>query len=412
MDISYRILDYEQVEAELSRLENNLNSKIPVMRQDDFKSTRFGYPVEHFTIGNGDKHIVVVGNTHGSEIISCDFVMRLMESVSEKKNGFENFDENEVTIDFIPLHNPEGYIISSSAIRTLITDDMNDKEKEAICKKYWTLYYQDDIDSKENNDDHTTLKRHQKMFEEADYTCINEKHKLLRESVKEINEKYHHPVGSMIMWRANGSGVELNRNQPFNSDIVIKEKQEYGSMRYNNILKGVKGPLGASCYDSNRFTYEAENENLFELLDNLYRGGKYCGMLTYHSTWGKVFANPSYQVDESLLDDERRYHITAVNQFLAKEYEKYSGYEMMDSPAFDDTDDVFRILYPGTLLIELSKLDGNPIGPYCDITGNYNEVMVSNMKATANLVHLLPKMHDFLYERSVLLNPNENIRRK
>ena len=85
MNVNYRILDYEQVQMELDRLMNNPNAKYKIVKKDDFKPTRLGYPVDHFTVGNGNKHIVILGNTHGSEIISCDFVLKLMESISEKK---------------------------------------------------------------------------------------------------------------------------------------------------------------------------------------------------------------------------------------------------------------------------------------------------------------------------------------
>lgn len=48
--------------------------------------------------------------------------------------------------------------------------------------------------------------------------------------------------------------------------------------------------------------------------------------------------------------------------------------------------DVLRLKYPLDLLIELSAMGGNPIGPYGDINGNYKNVMSSNICAVKELL--------------------------
>ncbi len=48
--------------------------------------------------------------------------------------------------------------------------------------------------------------------------------------------------------------------------------------------------------------------------------------------------------------------------------------------------DILRLKYPIDLLIELSPMGGNPIGPYGDINGNYKNVMSSNMYAVKELL--------------------------
>ena len=45
----------------------------------------------------------------------------------------------EYTLDFIPIVNPEGYIITTSAIRTQIPRDMSSSDIEKICSKYLRL---------------------------------------------------------------------------------------------------------------------------------------------------------------------------------------------------------------------------------------------------------------------------------
>ena len=398
-EINYRILDFEQVNEELERLKNTY-SKIPIIENDPIAITRLGYPIRHFSVGSGDKHILIVAGTHGSEIISVDFALRLMENLSKKEDEFEKFSEKDVTIDFIPLHNPEGYIVSTSAVRTLITDEMSNDEIEKNCKEYYLKYKDDDIYSKNNPTDHTSLKKHQEMFKNADYSCISPTHQKLRESIKNIQEKYPNPKGSMICWRSNGSGVELNRNNPF---YHMDESSIYGTQRYNNILSNVPGPIGVSYYGET-FSFEPENKALFDMMDNLYKDGKYCGMISYHSTMGMLYIDPSYEADESILSDEDRYIYTSINNYLADIYSSYTGYTKHE-PDFDATDEVLRVIYPAAILVELSKMGGNPIGPYGDIK-NYERVMRDNMLATCSVIDELPRMQEFLYKEKILLHEN------
>ena len=399
MKIDYRILDFEQVNEKLDRLKEQ-ESSLKIIEQSPLCITRLGYTVRHFTAGYGNKHILIIGGTHGSEIISVDFVLRLMNSISKKEDGFENFDESDVTIDFIPLHNPEGYIISSSAIKTLIKDSMSDSEKEKICKEYYVKYREDDIYAKSNPDDHSSLKQHQEMFKHADYTCISPTHSKLRESVHQIQEKYPSQSGSMICWRANGSGVELNRNHPFCDSTI-----GYGQLRYNNLKKNIPGPLGTLSF-GNEFSFEPENKSLLSFIDNLYNSNKYCGIISYHSTMGMLYVNPSYEADESILSDEDRYMFTSINNYLANIYCSKAGYGIIEDPDFNATDELLRVIYPATILVELSKMGGNPIGPYGDIT-NYERVMNDNMIASSHVIRELPKMQDFLYKKSILVDKVE-----
>ena len=42
--------------------------------------------------------------------------------------------------------------------------------------------------------------------------------------------------------------------------------------------------------------------------------------------------------------------------------------------------------YPADLLIELSGMGGNPIGPYGDIVGNYTNIINSNIAAYSDFL--------------------------
>jgi hypothetical protein len=52
--------------------------------------------------------------------------------------------------------------------------------------------------------------------------------------------------------------------------------------------------------------------------------------------------------------------------------------------------DELRRTYPGVLLIELSKMGGNPLAPYGDKENIYN-VMTTNQMAVKNLIGYLEK---------------------
>lgn len=378
------ILDYDKVLNILNNMKN--------LRKMKSINTRMGYEVPYYTYGKGKNHIVIVGGTHGSEIISVDFVLKLMDKISNKKDEFNDLDENKFTIHFIPLQNPEGFIISTSVIKTLINDTMSLDEIEKVCKDYYLKYKQDDINVKENKGN-KEIKLHQQMFIDTNYECIPKKHEKIRESVKEMYKDERLPKGSMICFRANSSGIELNRNTRFSKGLKdIKEKKEvYGLNRYNNIPTIIKGPLGIPCVDVNNFSYENENILLFDLLEKLYCEKKYCGCILFHSTGGEIYYKPIFESYENNLRVKEQEKISNKNLELALEYQKYTEYKLTDNndKEFNSFDGYLRTLYPNILLIELSKMGGNPLGPYGDIKNNYIPTINDNLKATRNVIELM-----------------------
>ena len=63
-----------------------------------------------------------------------------MDSMGNRKGPFKDLDLDKYTFHFIPVHNPEGYIISTSAIRTLIGREATEDEIEKISKEYFMAY--------------------------------------------------------------------------------------------------------------------------------------------------------------------------------------------------------------------------------------------------------------------------------
>lgn len=403
-NIDLRILDYFEVLDEIERITSNPLFK----KQESVTTLHDNIEIPYYTLGNGENHIVVCGGTHGSEIISVDFVLRLMDNISNKKGVFSDIDlesKDGYTFHFIPLHNPEGYIISTSAIRTLIGKDAAQEEIEKISKEYFMNYRQDDINAKNNPDD-KSQKLHQKMFDSVTYECIPEQFKELRESVKEIYANPKVPHGSIVVHRGTGLGVETNRSVL--TKALTDEEVVYGTNRYNNIDITVPGPLGIVPDDN-----IVENKFLKGIIDNLYKEGKYTGMLTYHGTGGMIYSKLSDD-DLELIDDvpddyiEDKYRMSVINRILTRKYQedtKYvtpngswkPGYRMVLTPSLKDVDENLRMIYPGILLIELSYMGGNPIGPLGDKENNYVPTIEHNLEAAHNFFktakYLKPAMY-------------------
>lgn len=391
MNTKMRILDYEEVLSELDRITSN-----PEFQKQPSEHTECdSIEIPYYTLGHGDNHIVVCGGTHGSEIISVDFVLRLMDSMGNRKGPFKDLDLDKYTFHFIPVHNPEGYIISTSAIRTLIGREATEDEIEKISKEYFMAYRQDDINAKNNPED-KSQKNHQKMFEQATYECIPEKYPMLREKVKEIYSNPEVPKGSIVVHRGNGLGQETNRSLLYRA-LLDENASSYGPNRYNNININIPGPLGVAPTRD----ILVENKFLRQLLERLYKEGKYCGMLSYHGTGGMIYSKLSNDdellIDEDLPEEYQRdkYIKSVINRALATKYHddtKYitpngsekPGYRIVKDPSLKDMDETFRLDFPAVLLIELSYMGGNPIGPLGDRENNYNPTMEHNLEAAAH----------------------------
>lgn len=145
-ELKYEILGYEKYNKRISDICNNPENKFAVTKHPNIGQTKCGFDIEHYSIGNGPKHIVYMGGAHGNEIIGVDFVTQLMGNLALGKGSFEDFDPNEFTIDFIPCQNPERYFTTTYALN-LVMKDMNPEEIEAFSKRYYQAYKQDDVNS-------------------------------------------------------------------------------------------------------------------------------------------------------------------------------------------------------------------------------------------------------------------------
>lgn len=361
------ILDYNEVNKILDSFNNtSIKENEPLNYTENAK-----LPIRYFTLGNGNKHIVVTAAWHSNEIITTSFVIELMQYLVNN-----NYQFNNLKIHFIPILNPEGYLINTSAIKRKLPN----KNITEYCYEYYKKFKYDALNP--NNQ----VKLHQLMFEDIDYTCISSNYNILRDKVQYILS--NHPKGSIIDWASNGNGIDLNSNTV---NKLVSQNEYNKQATYNNIRLDIPSPIG---YPGNNkdinFTQEIEIlslKNLLESLkDNIY------GYFNYHSIGGIIYNRPESNDNFSTL----------YNYLLSKYYQTYTNYKVIrnKSNIITSVNDTLRIKYLGNLLIELSPMMGNPIGVYGDIN-NYNNTINSNIKS---FIYTLSSIDEILSTTNNLLN--------
>ncbi len=346
------ILDYETCQKIMDSYKGIITEREPIGWTANEK-----LPIRHFTLGSGPKQVVVTGGQHANEIITVTFVLNLMSYLVKNNIVFE-----DLTIHFIPILNPEGYVVISSAIKERLGKNSTDSEKIKFCFDYYKAFRNDTI----NRDN--PFKQHQKIFEEINNNSIKG-YSILKDSVGEI--LIHHPKGSIIDWASNGNGIDLNANTKIN---IKKEGTLNKTIAYNNIRADIPSPIGhPGNNQSKNFTQEVEVISLQQLLDKLKNS---CTMfLNYHSVGGLIYQRPE--------NDDK--FITSYNYILSKFYQENtiknaSKYDIVkgQSGRAISVNDQLRQKYPGNILVELSPMGGNPIGPFGD-PNNIKNTIESNI---------------------------------
>ena len=461
--ISYEQLDYQLYKKRINTLIKNDNLKKIGIKLNTIANTTYNYPIDCISIGYGNQEIFIIGGTHGSEMISIDFVTQLITNLP----AIEEFDPNIFTIKIIPLQNPEGFDISSSTIS-------KNNNFEDISKQYYKSYRIDNIIAitlKELNIFFNNLIKNKNIITANEYlneikkfintniqwqnllqeknlpqikifnNLINQQQKInnfnklkltlisicnttltkldknknigeiiLIENIKkslesteiwqDINNetiyKLHQqlfkenlpiklqkkslikdtlaikvPIGSHILWDATGAktNINLNANVKTNPGIesIKNNIKKYGLNAKNNIRNYFKGPLGLPTENINNFTYAIENKAIYKLLKKSYINGNYTACILYHGTGGLIYYKPY----EQLMETKKYTEFNEYNKEIANIYSKETGYKILETSDYTGYGDQLRRTFPGVLLIELSKMGGNPIGPYGDKTNHY-----------------------------------------
>lgn len=350
------IYDYEESQK---ILDNFLIKEAPPLDYTDLEQI----PIRHFTLGTGNKHIVVSASQHSNEIITTTFIIHLMNHLIKNNIIFK-----DLTIHFIPILNPEGYIVNTSAIRNKLSKNATESQIIKFCYEYYTKYKEDILFSKNN-----TIKQHQEFFKDTNYKAINNYYNMLKDSIREILS--YHPKGSIIDWASNGNGIDLNSNNKTN---IIRETEYNKQPQYNNIRIDIPSPIGhpGNTNDKN-FQEEIEISSLKKLLQELNNKNTLIGYFNYHSIGGLIFQKP--EINNTFF--------SIYNYLISKIYQENTiknnyKYSIITQPQNQiiTVNDHLRTLYPGNILIELSPMLGNPIGPFGD-KNNFNDTIEYNIRS-------------------------------
>ena len=461
-DVLYEILDYTKLNKRLDEIVNNKENIFKVTIHKPLGYSACGFPINHYSIGNGLKHIIYFAGCHGNEIIGVDFIIKLMHNLALGKGSFKDFPEDTYTIDFIPLLNPEGYYTTTYGILSFIKD-LNNQELERFCYNYYNYYKEDDkVINNVNNiikdickifnllEDSNNIinkfwyyyhnyeyltntnfinyfklynididklqlliddliikyfpnkainlsKKHQKIFAKVNLECIpliSECHQKLVNKLSYIYKDGLFPLSTLCNFYANSNGVNLNDNNPYYYDLFKKrvesEKEIYARGRECNILISTSGPIGTPNYDMNTpFKYENENASLLNFLKELKNSNKYFMLFNCHSSGGLIYAIPIF--NQEYKDNNLKVanlYINKVNEVYQNLLQENITYNIMkEGSKITGIGDLLREEYPYAFLLELSKMGGNPLGPYGDIN-NYNLTMICNMEALMSILNM------------------------
>ncbi|WP_256218460.1 M14 family zinc carboxypeptidase [Bacillus sp. MUM 116] len=153
---------YAILKQDLSKIQRKYNQVVGIQ---SIGTTYFGKNIWAVKLGKGKKNIALIGSHHGREWLTSTLLMKMLETYAEAYNKEKKNTEilNEVSIWFIPMLNPDGV-----------------------------------------------------MIQQNDFTGIPPKQ---LEQLVEMNE------GLRIFkrWKANGIGIDLNRQYPADWDLLNEE---------------------------------------------------------------------------------------------------------------------------------------------------------------------------------------------
>ena len=374
---SVQILNYNRYKERINKLLNNHTAKNKINKCKSIGTTRYGCEIEHYSVGNGEKHLVIVGGTNGDEIISVDYVLSLMEEISFGE--LSNIDLDYFTIDFFPLQNPEGFIITTSIIDEYFYNGMSIREMQDKC----ILYKMSCTIDKGNHQDNSKYG----VFSTASFSTIPSKYYSLKNAVKKIIEQNHYQPQCVINWEANGSGVNLTSNSSDNPDFEkIKNGEILYSKNNGNLCRSLPGPIGVPSINPNTFLYEAENICLFNYIAKLYQSGSFAGIINYQAS------------NKIVLFDSN-----ANGYFPSELNESLNG--LSNSVEDSDIDYAYSFLgsiYPVVELINLPIDEGSFVAPYSDIFGSYRKCIANShieFKHRLRLIKVLNKLLENQYEK-------------
>lgn len=359
------ILSYEDVICKLDGLCENYASIIT--KKKHIGCTSFNFPINYYTVGKGNKDVILIAATHGCELVTVTFILEFIYTIVCENENYKRFLD-EYTFHIIPILNPEGYIISSSNV-LYNTKDMSINILENYCKKYLELYNQDDTNAEKGlkcNKLYKTL-----MTTSCDFIpYLN-----LRNNVDKILKNCNLDSSVLPVWQTNGMGIDINANSihEFGNMKKLKNRLKYAGLRYNDIPMDRPSPNGFpgdKLFDKRC----PENIALYNFVTNIHSKGNLKLFISYHSTGAEIYGYPDSKLANA---NQQKIILDGIDY-----YSYYTKYIPINEIIKYGVMDYYRICLENTvtLTVELSKLNGNPIGPFSSIQ-NINREFTDNINS-------------------------------
>lgn len=377
MYLNKYIFSYNEIVSLLDGYACDSNYAEIFRKEKSIGTTTFGYDILNYSLGVGKEHVILLATTHGCEIVTTYYILEFITTVLCEKKKY-NDCLNAYTFHIIPVLNPEGYIISSSNVIHNV-GNMNPLELKKFSAEYLRRYNIDDYNA-------THCKEvEKKLYKTLMQTSVDYIDNIsLRESVKKILTDTNLDSSVLPVWSSNGMGIDLNANSihQFNSIKAQKERQKYGKLRYNDIsvtLPSPHGYFGKSVFDKDC----PENIALYDYVTSLYeklnkgnnKSERLIAFFSYHSTGGEIYGYPdkNHTTTKQVL----------IHKAAMKSYNRRTNYKIICEKTKYNVMDYYRIALEDvvTLTIELSRLNGNPIGPFADIQYVLDSELKNNMTA-------------------------------
>ncbi len=377
------VLSYQNVCNYLYSIINNPKYKSKIIRDtaSPIGYTTFNYPIDCYKIGYGKRHVLLLGDTHGCEIVTTYFLLEFILTILNDDELYEKYSKY-YTFHIIPILNPEGYIISTSNVCQNVKG-LTTTEFEELAKEYLKKYNLDDEIAKKNI---KANKEHRNVLKTSTEYIPDEK---LRKNVERILKNCNLSSSVLPTWSANGMGIDLNRNSIHNFKQAKKlaNKKKFANLRYNDIPTTKPSPIG---YPGD-FPFDTrcpENLALHKYINSLYNlnytttDEKFIAIFSFHSTGGEIYSSPD--------KDHATNNKIACYAGVMKKYSSYTGYEIMDEEIKYGIMDYYRISLKKVyaLTIELSKLNGNPIGPFANINSLLSEIQNNKIAILNTLIYI------------------------
>lgn len=385
----FQYMNYQDVNDRIEKLMHDKESINEIKKERPLGYTEYGLPIQHYTMGNGPKHIVISGSYHAAEIITTIFVVRLMEAMAKDAE----FKKDEYTLDFIPIVNPEGYLITTSMQDLYLGDNTTEEEKILEAKTYWASYRADaTIPAKVRNGElpETAMlekKSYQALFDNVNLEEYLKDYPKIKESVLNIVQKNNYPVGVMAAWSANASGIDLSQNVPYNPAIKTLLEADgpvYNHLAYANTRKDIPGPVNTPCRNLEHFTFEAENLAMLNFMEelNAKKEEEIIAYFNYHSVMGKMYQRPvkeDWLLKLYNIDYEKK---VIENYVSSRIFRSGNAYDIIESEdPYSYINEFLRLRYGIDIQVELSRMGSNPIGPLADPEVFENVTVKPNIKA-------------------------------